>query len=109
MTLEDVPAPYIRKNNWACADKVSKDDGETPHSRLARSAYGRSSKPGKDSFWAKRCLGGNWTEGSTTKELYCAKSCLGVFPGEFTEMVMKLCGQETTAKMLEQHASMLGL
>ena len=108
MTLEDVPTNYIRNREEAtCADKVFKEDGETPHSRLARSQWGYSSKPGRTSYWAKSCLGGKWTEKSTTKELYCAKSCLGVFPREYIEMIMDLCGQETTKKMLEQHASML--
>ena len=160
MTLEDVPTDYIRRRLAAtCADKVWKEDGETPSATprnpkrckdwCKESPYGWTKtkanfygppeekapsggytgknmkntdypngryicdftncdecsqcEPGRTSYWAKSCLGGNWSKRSTTTELYCAKSCLGVFPKEYTLMVEDLCGLQTAGSMLDAH------
>ena len=94
MTLEDVPAPYIRNHEKAtCADKV-----------WSKGEFVANAWP-QTSYWAKSCLGGNWTRGATTTELYCAKSCVGVFPKDNFMMVFKLCGEETAISMLRKYCT----
>ena len=73
-----------------------------------KSPQGVEYPTGWTSYWAKSCLGGNWTRGSTTTELYCAKSCVGVFPVAYTSMIQKLCGLDTAVSMLYKHCDKLG-
>ena len=109
MTLEDVPTDYIRRKKQAtCADEVWEQydevfgfDGRRRGPPRKTSPKGVEYPTGWTSYWAKSCLGGNWSQTSTTKELYCAKSCLGVFPKEYTSMVRDLCGLDTAASMLD--------
>ena len=98
MALEDdVPTRYIRKNEMTCGAKHYYDDKARTDAVWGQDKWTHRKSPqgveypvGWTSYWAKSCLGGNWTRGSTTTELYCAKSCLGVFPKAYTSMIRDL-------------------
>ena len=120
MVLEDVPTPYIRKSGMTCGAKKYYDDKTKTEDGLGTDAVwgqdewthrktpqGKEYRVGWTSYWAKSCLRGNWTRDSTD-ELYCAKSCVQVFPVEYTSMIQTLCGLEIAASMLDKHCLNLG-
>ena len=110
MVLEDVPTRYLRNKNMTCGAKsywqgpLATTDavwGQDPYTHR-KSPQGKEYPVGSTSYWAKSCLRGNWTRDSTD-ELYCAKSCVQVFPVEYTSMVKELCGLEIAASMVDAH------